>query len=481
MDQRSELVRPSAIESQEGARDLVKCVYESPDRLPHISANIASPEQMPGKNKNQYDVRLLREIFPTEQADGSYMIGVIAIHGNEPQIMTTAIAAEINGILKEHGLKESAIVIPNVYGEATKRILREEFPSLTHQIFVSDELGEILKKTEFSKAGYQAHMRQVAEHQPQVQAELLEFLSRSFTAVSLDGKTREFSPQGRRLEINAGANVTASEPGKIETNFIFPVLLSEMIAEVIEDPVIGRYYDKKTLETVLGYALEFESTYRTTLIPVPDTLSFKYPDINAQVENYLKRGIAPTPAIKKPREPVTNDVKSGMYLMASGSGLGVEALEEQARQFEKQGLEILYPPWFNFDFGRGVLPDVIFHPGIKIVMGRPGFGILWITQVAEKPFIVVPGNWSESPEMYYNEKSVISSGIGDVISDRADLIEDLIKLGPGIGELNKKIRSLLSVPEGMDGLRYAAEKIVEREIEEKRKQLGLKDSSADSE
>jgi hypothetical protein len=118
-------------------------------------------------------------------------------------------------------------VLPSIYGERTRQILLEDFPALADTIYLSDGLGEILKKTEFSRAGYQAHMREVAAHQPQVQEEALDYLSRPFTVTSLAGNDKEFTPEGKRLEINAGVNITASLPGEKKTHFIFPVLLSK--------------------------------------------------------------------------------------------------------------------------------------------------------------------------------------------------------------------------------------------------------------
>ena len=406
----------------------------------------------------------LEKVFPQESAEGSYMLCVIAIHGNEPQIMTSAIATEINEILENTGLKVADIVVPDVYGENTKRILREEFPQALGRIFVCEKLGQILKKTEFSTAGYPAHMRSVSQNQPQVQYELLEFLSRPFTAQSLTGEEKEFEPKGKRLEINAGANVSASDPDTKNTHFVFPVMLSELVTATLEDPVIGRYYDKRILEDVLVKAHKLEAAYRTTLIPIPDTFSFRYPDIDTQLRDYLTRGITATPPLKKIKEPPKEMPRDSIYLMASGSGLGVNAVRAQAEQLEHRGFNILRPIWMNFDFGQIAPPNAIFHPEVKAVMGRPGFGTLWTTQVAEKPFIVIPGDWSESPEMWFNEKSVISTGLGDVISDREDLIENLVQLGPRIRRLNQTIYNFLEITPDADGIRYAAEKILETEI-----------------
>lgn len=211
-------------------------IYTAPEEEVSISLQISDLSELPSNNKNQYDPRLLKEIFPPDKAEGAYMLGIIAIHGNEPQIMTAAVAAEINQILAEYNLPGASIVLPSIYGDRTRTILQEDFPALSKNIFLSDRLGEILKKTEFSRAGYQAHLREVEQHQPEVHEELLEFLSRPFEATSLDGEVKEFKPEGKRLEINAGANVTASTPGEKKLTLFFLFYFLKCLKELLLTP-----------------------------------------------------------------------------------------------------------------------------------------------------------------------------------------------------------------------------------------------------
>lgn len=428
----------------------------------NVGTGLNSPLQRGSHTESpnhKYDTGLLQEVFPPEASEGSYMLGVIAIHGNEPQIMTAAIGAEINQILSENSLPGAAIVLPSIYGDRTKQILLEDFPLLADTIYLSEGLGEILKKTEFSRAGYQAHMREVATHQPQVYQQLLDYLSRPFTASSLAGNTKEFTPKGKRLEINAGANVTASQPGERNTHFVFPVLLSEMMERTLSDSDIGKYFDHPTLERVIRIAKEFEATYRTTQIPYIHTLYGQ--------EDYDTKGKILTPPLKKvaPAPPIELQRGKGVYIMVSGSEIGREPVEDQALQLEKQGYEILFPPWLKLDFGKASLPNVVFHPDVKVVMGRMGWGIGWQSQVAEKPFIAMPHLWFDNPEMYFNLTALQRSGLGMVFEARADLVDQAVKLQPGIHEVNQRIRRELNISDGMDGIRYTAERIIESEME----------------
>lgn len=428
-------------------------------RNEYASGRIQTAESSPN-NKSAFDRQLLAEVFPPDKAEGAYILGIIAIHGNEPQIMTAAIGAEINQILAENNLPGASIVLPSIYGDRTRQILLEDFPTLADTIYLSDGLGEILKKTEFSRAGYQAHMREVAAHQPRVYEEALDYLSRPFVANSLAGNPKEFSPEGKRLEINAGANITVSLPGEKKTHFIFPVLLSEMMERTLTDPEISRHFNHATLERVIRLAKDFEATYRTTQIPYVHTLYGQ--------ENYDATGKILTPPLKKRQTPPEIELKNGnaVYIMVSGSEIGREVVEDQAKQVEQHGHEIVFPPWLKLNFGKPVHPNAVFDKRVGAVMGRIGWGIGWLSQVAEKPFIAMPHLFFDNPEMHFNLQTLQRSGLGMIWEDRQDLVDEALKLQPAIRDLNQRINTELKVPDGMDGIRFAAENIVEAEIRE---------------
>jgi len=438
-------------------RPFVEEVYSS--NMAHIGMSIKSSEERPLKNKLEYDPRLLAEIFPPEKAHEMFNIGITAVHGNEPYIMTAGVALELNEILREHNLKPVPLMLPNIYEGTTKRILLEEFGGHADEIYLSDELARILRKTEFTKAGYHAHLRELLEHQPQVYEELMEFLAKPFDAVSLAGDVREFQPQGRRLEINAGANVTASEPGRRRTHFLFPVLLSEMMEATLNDRELMRYFDKATIAQVKTIAEEFEQRYRTTQLPYVHTLSY-------QGEAYPREGKLFTPPFKKAKDAPDIELPEGIgiYVMGSGSEIGKEVIEDQALQLHGQGYTIIAPKWFNLDFGTAALPDVIYHPNIRVVMGRHGWGVGWISQVAEKPFIAMPHLWFDNPEMHFNAKTMRKTGLGVVFKHRADIVERALRLAPRIRELNEQMYQELGIPRGKDGIRVAAENIIAAEV-----------------
>lgn len=477
---------PEVEEAVEAGKKWVDRVYNDPARIPHIGFNPASKEDFPNKNKEQFDPRLLQALFPQDEADESYMIGIPAVHGNEPPIMITAAAAEINDILSEHSMLPAAIVLPTMYAH-TAGILREEFPGIAGRIYLSRDIGDKLQETEFGPEGYQAHLRQVVEHQPRVQDELYELLSRPFTAQSLTGEEREFLPRGRRLEINAGANVTASEPGKQETHFIFPVTLSDLMKATLADSTISGNFNRQVLEQVQRYAEEFESRYLTTQLPYVHTLSGN-PTFSHEgkiLTPHLKRARPPSGvfALDEAGEytlPSSIEPGKGVYVMVSGSEIGKGATNDLAYQFYNAGYDIIAPKWLKLGYGKAAIPDVIFHPDIKAILARPGWGIGWMAMEGEVPLLILPHQGNDNPEMHFNIQAMQEYGLGRVFNDRLDIIEDLIRLQPGIHELKENIPRNLHMPSNMDGIRYTAFNMLTAALEVQRQRIIATEQRASS-
>ncbi len=425
--------------------------------MPNLEARDFSINPKEGDGEPHLSRTFLSEVFPQDYSINNYMLGITAVHGNEPLIMCAAIGDEINSKLSRLGLRQARIVLPSMYGARTGQILREEFPDSADNIFLSEELGEILKKTEFGKEGYNAHLQSVALNQPQVQHELLEFLSRPFRAQSLLGNVAEFEPGGKKLDLNAGANVVGSS--ERDSHFVFPVKLSDLLTGVDDDPEIHGFFDSNTVQQVQIHAEEMEQKYRSVLIPYVHTFSFK-PGFNTE-------GVTFTPPLKKPRswEALPPSPKGGVYIMISGSEVGREATEYVARKLNNDGHEVYHPSWMNLDFGKPAMPDALFHSEIRAVMGRMGWGIGWMSQVARKPFIATPHLWFDNPEIHFNIKSIEATGIGMVFEARPDLIEKATSLTPNIEAIERKMRGELGIDKDMNGITFSANEILRAEYQ----------------
>ena len=177
--------------------------------------------------------------------DVSFFIGTTAVHGAEPQQIAGNVAQKMNNVLEANGVDRKPIVLPFVpgnpiYGERNVRILQEVYGAEGGEnVYLSEDLGRILIKTEFGLAGYQPHLDSVRENQPSAQEELSRFIGNDFTAISLfdevvNGEIRarervfnqadsSTGERGRVIEINAGANVSAAtEDRRVVAHSVFP-------------------------------------------------------------------------------------------------------------------------------------------------------------------------------------------------------------------------------------------------------------------
>lgn len=424
------------------------------------SEKLATGTQEPSLTYSEKDLSILKKIFPPERRDSIYNIGITAIHGNEPHLIAASIAMRINDIFSANGMGRLPIVLPSLYGERTQRIMLEEFPQDREEIFISEDMGKILKQTEFSRAGYQAHLRSLAQNQLKTSEDLLNFLSRPFTAVSLSGKRREFLPQDRGIEINSGANVTASDKNERKTHFVFPVLLSELMESTAKDPLLKGHFNSKVLEQAKRIGEDIERGYLSTQVPYVSTLSSE--------PNYSTKNKILTPALKAPRVSPSVLIKEGkgIYVMASGNEIGKEVQEDQARLLSAQ-FDILSPAWLKLDFGQQVIPDVIFNPNVRVVIGRAGWGIMWMAQVAEKPFAAFPHLWFDNPEIHFNIKTIQDYGLGVEFNEEhvVQVIRTSQTASERIRTLNQTINRELKIPQGVDGVTFAAQNILKAEME----------------
>lgn len=393
---------------------------------------------------------LLGKVFPQYAPSDSYVRGSLAVHGNEPYLIVASAWAASNRYLDLKSLKGTVLLLPKIYPQMN-RILLEEFPDQGGNIFLSDELGRIQKKTEFTTAGYQAHINNVASNQPKVQEEYLECISRPVDAISLVGEARTFYPQNERLEITAGSNVSGEK-----SHFIFPITLSRLIQAIIDDPQTLKHYDPNKLEIVQRHAEELEKKYTSVIIPQPGTLELKDPEI-------------PTLPFKSKQTPPDIDVKAkkGIYVMGSGSGIGQEFVVYQAEQLEKLGYDVYRPPWLR-GFGKEALPDVLFHPGIVAVLARAGMGIVWLSLIAGKPVIAIPPNWDDCPEIKMNVQNLEKKRLGIELRVSDDIVENAQELAPNIPVYLNKVRKDYNIPEHEDGASHAARIILKKEMDKYR-------------
>ncbi|MGI8419063.1 MAG: hypothetical protein ACR2LN_00290 [Candidatus Levyibacteriota bacterium] len=376
--------------------------------MAHPQNDIFAVKDVKGREKFPEVKRLSQELFRDNVkaafGDVSLFLAVTAVHGAEPQQIARNVAFEMNNVLQKNGVDRKPIIVPYVpghpiYGERNVRILREVCGAEAGQeVYLSEDLGRMLIKTEFGLAGYQTHLESVRHNQAQVQEELDNFLKNEFSAISLFDEIIDGRPQpkkqifnqvdpttgkrGRIVEINAGANVSgAAEDGRVVAHSVFPNTLHGLMGHV-QNHKDKFNYDEALVSDVLKIGQElnkkFDVVVLTDIHPLgakADKASFEKTHADAVLTPALKdRKNPPDVSFDKENKTLTitwqedelnketgqmekvtktesapnyDPVKGVVYLNVSGSGIGAAEAKGFVLLAQEKGYVVSVPPWLK--------------------------------------------------------------------------------------------------------------------------------------
>lgn len=412
----------------------------------HIEVGKTTPELF---NKlSPQEKSLVLESF---DGKGEKIIVVNPCHGNEPYILGLSVAENINDLLEKKGQKRAKIVVPLIYEGRQEQILRETFPARQDEIYLDRQLGLLYEQVLFRNGRFDQHLAELIANQSRVQDLILEHLSGNLEVKLLaTGETVDLNGRDVVLDVNAGSRFITHQ----DSYFVFPVLLSELLEETAKTDLP---FDHEKLSAIQRAAQDRESQYLAKFIPEIHTFSYKDDD-------YPREGKTFTPPLKHPVENPPEIESEGIYVMTSGTGSEVENVTTSAQDL---GLELFKSPFIHVDYGRSAIPDVIYHPNIVAVFGRMGWGTGWISQQAEKPFIVIPYNFPDDPEIYFNLKTLQEKKLGLVYQGQRDIVRRALELTGNIREINQSVFKKFGTKDGID---YVARKIVD-DFHERRNKL----------
>ncbi len=420
------------------AEIFVKKVYDSPRAQSFIHIEVGKTKLNPFENPEEHQAQFIRETF---NKDRENIIVVNPAHGNEPYILGVNTALSINEIIRKSGGNEAKIVVPLLYPGRQEKILKEEFGGKKDLIFLDEALGELYKQVLFQNGRFDEHLAKLAENQARIQEGIRDHLTREFHANSLsDGSKRDFSGRDVVMDINAGSRFLATT----DSYYLFPTLLSELLEATANS---GLPFEANIMATVQKNAADMENAYRKTFLPEIHTFSYN--------KTYPTEGKTFTPPLKHLATPSEDIPDEAIYVMASGTGAEVDTVAKSAQEL---GLRVYHSPFVQIEYGTAALPDVIYHPNIVAVFGRMGWGTGWISQQSETPFIVVPYQYPDDPEINFNIKTLKDKRLGVVYEGQKDIVKQALEVTGDIRKINSAIVEKYGTNDGID---YAAGKIVE--------------------
>jgi len=319
-------------------------------------------------------------------------------HGNEPYILATLIASKLN----EAGGTKHKIVMPWLYGERQLNILRE-LDVEAGTLYLDERLGDFYKKMLFKDGKFAAHIDAVLSNRDEAEKGLREYLKGGMKTLNVgSGETAELKGE-IKYEISAGSKFTAGAPRK-KTFYAFPAAHSELCKRTAEEGGLG--FDTAALEEMGEMMAAVEKSYEKVFIPHYNTFSFD------RKRAPFEREVA-TPPMKERFRPMlwAQDAlpEKSVYIMASGTGSELKNVLKKVKEYKPKAI---VPPW-----ARELAPEadgfyspiVIANKNVKKVVGRAGWGTIWLCQMAHKQFEHVPYTKGDDPEIYFNIKTLDST------------------------------------------------------------------------
>lgn len=392
--------------------------------------------------------------------------------GNEPFLLAVAVAKKINEILKKKGVQPGKIVVPAT-APNVKTILENEHRDDLGDVFLDLAYGQIVQKTLATQGNFRAHMEHVLGSHKQVDREIQQRFNKN--AGSFD--TYSFASAKNNVPLDTANVVTLDIAARFclkdasSSHFIFPTLISELM-EATREAKLG--FDESDIVNFSKIMFELEKCYTNVFISklgtlsgthlsiVPDSSSIeqRYRTLSTQQATVNGRTRIYTPGMGRGDLVDTSVLGAdSVYAMFSGTGSAISETRTLAGAMVDEGQSVLVPEWVrDIPGSKSMTPSMIFDPRVKGVLARSGWGTLWKTMRAGKPFIAIPYRDGDDPEIFFNDKTVKRMGLGgvlkpDMMSPAA--VQNLIRsTAPNLAEINR-----LTVEEfgTTDGVTYVAE------------------------
>ena len=327
-------------------------------------------------------------------------------YGTGPYLRTTELVIAFNDALESRGKKRISFVIPLVYGEKQKRIMREEFSAHAEQhpeeFLLDERFGAILKSIFYGDSAYEDALKKWTEHMEDVSGEARDHLKGTFEVETLGGIKKKVNGKDIAIELNRSPRIHLDIAPAYSTSFGY-------ISEILEKSIkAGRGAVDVSPELLLKgseVAHMIEESQKINAMAYPATFS-SFSDYRPKYKNEI---LVP-PITSLPHGDPGGISEKGIYVTITGIP-GLERLYEEAR---KLGLT-LYSNDTNAVRGSiKVLPHVVQNEKIVFQFARSGWGSVWLSLFTGTPIVVPEHDPMDDPEIFFNNRAVEALGIGMV-------------------------------------------------------------------
>jgi hypothetical protein len=366
-------------------------------------------------------------------------------YGTGPYLRTTELGIAFNDELEKRGRRRMGIIVPWVYGEKQKRVMREEFARhagvYPHEILLDKKLGAYLKTFFYGDNSYREALANWVETEHSLSPKISKHLSGSIDLETLYAEKVVLSGKDIKVELSRSPRLSFGIRPAYFTSFAY-------VGEILERARgVGQIaVSEALLEEGIAVANRVEREQTLRCIAYPATFSF----IEGSPGRYA--GEILTPPIISTFGPNQDDFHPGIFVTVTG----IPGLERLYADAKRLGLRLYSNDTDALPAG-GVYasPRAIPNKNMVLQFARAGWSSIWISMMCGTPLVVPDYDPKDDPEIYFNNLSVEALGLGVIY--RGQALGDILREAGRIKESYKKInREILDRWGTLDGNRYCA-------------------------
>jgi len=194
-------------------------------------------------------------------------------HGNGPFLRTTELAIAINDLLEKKGLDRFGIIVPWVYRERQRTVMKENFTDVIkkhpNEILLDKNIGSHLGLLFYGEKTYEESLIALADNHESIGGKINEYLSGGLEVENFSGEKFSIKKENIAMEINRCPVIGFNVGPSYFTSFAY---MSEILERSLGEDKIS--IDKDVLNRLIPYYSSLEKKQSMQFIAEPSTFSY---------------------------------------------------------------------------------------------------------------------------------------------------------------------------------------------------------------
>ncbi len=370
-------------------------------------------------------------------------------YGYGPFLITTKLAVTLNNLLEKRTGKRFGIIVPLVYGDKQKQIMKEELGNIIdkhpNEIVLDNNLGVYLRDIFYGEKNYEESLVYYLKNYQKIDFQVKSYINQGLDTVTFSGHQVKIKKNEITSVITRAPRLDFGIRPAYHVSFAY---ISEILENAIKENVSK--VDKRLFRKLIPIYTNIEQGHDKHFIASPATFFY----LTNRRKRYSNE-IAIPPCTVLPKPAGNRLTKKGIYVTITG----VSCLEHVFEQARRLKLHIYTNKPEAIAGSEKAVPSIVNSPNVLLHFARSGWGSIWLSLLLEKPFITLPYNNEDDPEIYFNNACLKKTGLGKIYDGQT--LQELINFRKDYNKSIKILKKYLSNKFGtLDGITYAANKII---------------------